>query len=139
MPSARARLKTSPLALLVLVALACCGEDAPGPDGAGGSGGAGGAGVGGAGGGALLCEPWAKRPCYTGPPETMDVGACSHGFFICNAAGTGWSFCEAEITPLAEDCATPADDDCDGTANEGCARTLAPRAYGTARFAASCP
>ncbi len=118
------------LALLCLAALACCGEGAPGPDGTsgagvGGAGGAG-AGVGGAGGGALLCEPWSKRPCYSGPSGTRDVGACVAGFNLCNAAGTDWSFCEGEVTPKAEDCASAADDDCDGTANEGCARTPAP-------------
>lgn len=128
MPCARGNPATSSLALFLIAALACCGEGAPGPDGTSGAGvgGAGGAGVGGAGGAGLLCEPWTKRPCYTGPPETEDIGACARGFSLCNAVGTDWSFCEGEITPSAEDCASAADDDCDGTANEGCARTPAP-------------
>jgi hypothetical protein len=129
MPRTTGKPPTSPIAVLLLAALGCSSAGGPGPGGAGGGGGGGGtagAGVGGAGGGALLCEPWTKRSCYTGPPATMDVGACAHGFSLCNPAGTDWGFCEGEITPKAEDCVTQADDDCDGTANEGCARTAAP-------------
>jgi hypothetical protein len=101
-----------------------CGAEGTGFSGEGGA--SAGAGVGGGGEDAgpvdagPICEPWSKRPCYSGPSGTEGVGACAGGFSLCNAAGTDWSFCEAEITPVPEDCATAADDDCDGVANEGC-------------------
>lgn len=104
----------------ILFLHAACADPAPVPAGSGGAAGANGAGVGGAGGVAMICEPWSKKPCYTGPAATKNVGDCQEGFSYCNAVGTDWSYCEAEITPAPEDCARPGDEDCDGMANEGC-------------------
>jgi len=120
-----ARLRGLEMAVLVaLAALAMgadeCGGDEPGPAGAGGGAGAA-DGAGGAGGAAEACEPWTKKPCYTGPSGTEGVGACVAGFAICNAAGLGHGPCEADVVPEPERCETPTDEDCDGVANEGCA------------------
>jgi len=112
----------------VVLGLPIACETAPDPSGNGGTGGAGGAetvGVGGAGGGGgggggPSCEPFEKRPCYTGPAETRGVGDCTEGFSICNALGTGFGFCEGQITPGPESCERPGDEDCDGVADEGC-------------------
>jgi len=96
----------------------------PGPTGSGGSSsvGVGGSGEGGAGGsgGGVMCEPFSKQPCYTGPKQTKNVGDCAAGFLVCNALGTGYGFCEGEITPQAESCDRPGDENCDGVKNEGC-------------------
>jgi hypothetical protein len=109
------------LSFLAAVFGAC--KASPPTGGAGGEGGATSAGVGGAGGeggSPMICEPYSKRPCYTGPADTRNVGTCLDGFSICNAIGTGFGFCEGEITPRDEVCAKPDDEDCDGVANEGC-------------------
>lgn len=109
------------LPALVLFHAACGDEPAP-PTGTGGAASvaAGVGGTGGGGGNAMVCEPWVKKPCYTGPTETRNVGDCADGFSFCNAVGTDWSYCEADVTPSPEDCARPGDEDCDGMANEGC-------------------
>ncbi|WP_438007291.1 hypothetical protein WME89_00305 [Sorangium sp. So ce321] len=74
----------------------------------GGTGGAGG--LGGAddatstsstGGGGGECQP-----CYEGPPETRDVGACKSG---CLQGGV----CDDDVLPRAERCATADDENCD--------------------------
>jgi len=109
------------LAVLALLSFAC-GETSP-PNGAGGAGGDTSAGVGGAGGGggaAMICEPFSKKPCYTGPSETKNVGECLEGFSLCNAVGTTYGFCEGEVTPEEERCDKSGDEDCDGVSNEGC-------------------
>jgi len=126
-----ARLRRLEMAVLVALAALAMGADECGgddPDSAGAGGGAGAAdgaggsgGAGGAGGAAEACEPWTKKPCYTGPSGTEGVGACVAGFAICNAAGLGHGPCEADVVPEPERCETPADEDCDGVANEGCA------------------
>ncbi|HTN89792.1 MAG TPA: hypothetical protein VL242_39225 [Sorangium sp.] len=74
--------------------------------GTGGVGGIGGAGevtsassTGGGGGGE--CDP-----CYEGPPETRDVGACKSG---CLRDGV----CDGDVFPEAERCATADDENCD--------------------------
>ncbi len=67
------------------------------------------------------CAPGETRACYTGPADTLDVGACVAGTAVCNDEGLGFGPCEGETLPEAESCATQIDDDCSGAANEGCA------------------
>ena len=67
-----------------------------------------------------VCTPGSTLSCYSGPPGTVEEGACQAGQQTCNAEGSAYGACVGEITPAAESCATPADDDCDGTTNEGC-------------------
>jgi hypothetical protein len=104
-----------------------CGFDTNGSDGtttaAGGSAGAGGeggtAGMGGmaGAGGGMGCTPGSKRPCYTGPVETANIGNCKPGAETCLADGTDYGACEGDVVPVLEDCSTTgigADEDCDG-------------------------
>ena len=65
--------------------------------------------------------------CYTGPPETLNVGICSSGEFMCiegvwgNTNGINQfqpGLCVGETTPSAEIC-NGADDDCDGVVDWG--------------------
>jgi hypothetical protein len=56
------------------------------------------------------------EPCYTGPAETRNVGACRPGKPACNSAGT--ITCVGEVLPTAEVC-NGKDDDCDGLVDEG--------------------
>ena len=65
------------------------------------------------------CFPGQEQSCYTGPPDTLGVGACAAGTRLCDADGTGWGPCEGDVTPVTETCATPVDDDCNGQVNEG--------------------
>lgn len=86
------------------------------------SGGAGGSGSGANGGvgGSEPCQPGASIACYTGPDGTQDVGICKAGLRVCNADGTGYGECQAEVVPKEEDCEAPGDEDCDGTPNDDC-------------------
>jgi len=73
-----------------------------------------------------VCVPGATKPCYTGPAETQDIGACKAGIATCEPGGTGWGSCVGDVTPAPETCDTAQDDDCDGQVNEegvGCACT----------------
>ena len=114
-------MKLIPLVLTTTFVFALFSCDEPPRDpGPSNEGGAGGSSTGGAGGMAVVCEPGAKHACYTGPAATRNVGSCTEGFAFCNVAGTSWSFCEGEITPSAENCATPYDENCNGVVNDGC-------------------
>ncbi|MDC0669375.1 hypothetical protein [Nannocystis radixulma] len=62
----------------------------------------------------LVCEPMAVEPCYSGDPNTEDVGPCRAGTRTCDALGAGFGACEGEVVPAADDCTTPEDEDCDG-------------------------
>lgn len=86
-----------------------------GQGGAGGTGGSGGAGGAGQGGAAAVCTPGQVILCYSGPPETLGVGACTYGQSTCNEAGSGYGPCEGEVVPQAEIPGDMIDDDCDGT------------------------
>jgi hypothetical protein len=67
------------------------------------------------------CAPGAEEICYSGPPATLYVGACTSGVKTCNPSGTGFGPCVGEVVPAAsESCATPVDDNCDGKVNENC-------------------
>lgn len=59
------------------------------------------------------CAPGDTQPCYSGPPDTADVGLCAAGQRTCSARGE-WGACEGEVLPAAETCASPGDEDCDG-------------------------
>lgn len=80
--------------------------------GHGGQGGQGGQGEGGA---AAVCAPGQVILCYSGPPETLGIGACTHGQSTCNEAGSGYGPCEGEVVPQPEIPGDMIDDDCDGT------------------------
>lgn len=65
---------------------------------------------------ASLCTPNAVVSCYSGIPETRDVGICHGGTRTCNAEGTGYlANCSGEVLPMEETCGNGLDDDCDGT------------------------
>jgi hypothetical protein len=79
--------------------------------GTGGSGGSGGTTSG------TECTPGTVEECYSGAPETKDVGICKAGQRACKADGL-WGVCVGEVTPIAETCDSPNDEDCDGQTNE---------------------
>ena len=65
------------------------------------------------------CLPGDTRPCYTGPLEKVDVGACVRGTATCGADGLGWGACEGEVLPLpTELCGNTIDDDCNGAVDD---------------------
>lgn len=74
-------------------------------------------------GGAASCVPDATtQACYTGPANTMGVGACKAGVQTC--IGTLGS-CDGQVLPAAqENCFNDVDDDCDGVVNNGCPTAL---------------
>jgi hypothetical protein len=68
----------------------------------------------------LACMPGAVSQCYSGPKETLDVGACKAGSAQCNDEGTELGPCTGEVGPALESCELPGDENCDGKVNEGC-------------------
>ncbi|WP_433930644.1 hypothetical protein AB3662_41840 [Sorangium cellulosum] len=68
----------------------------------------------GAAGGGTTCEPESEAECYSGPPETKDVGICQAGTRVCKQDGSGYEACSGEVTPAVETCASTEDEDCDG-------------------------
>ena len=75
------------------------------------------------------------KDCYSGPPDTQDVGICQGGIMQCVAGewgswvekavgfpglGEKWivNFCEGEILPEPTDYCNDVDDDCDGIIND---------------------
>ena len=67
--------------------------------------------------GMCLCRPGTRRDCYTGPPDTEDVGLCEGGFQICDRDGMGYGRCEGEVTPGAEVC-DGEDNSCNGLVDD---------------------
>lgn len=63
--------------------------------------------------GCLVCAPGHTYSCYTGPPDTLGIGACRAGTQICNPIGTGYESCVNDNTPRREDCRDALDNDCD--------------------------
>lgn len=66
-----------------------------------------------------LCTPGDLVQCYSGPPETRNVGTCIGGVRTCLSDGT-WSNCQGEILPQQEICGDNKDNNCDGQVDEGC-------------------
>ncbi len=59
------------------------------------------------------CQSGEKRPCYTGPAGTKDVGRCKGGEQTC--IDGFWGACEGELKPTDQEvCFNGEDDDCDG-------------------------
>ena len=65
--------------------------------------------------------------CYTGPPETLNVGICVGGGVTCNKGQWGnytdegyfvLGYCKDEITPLPDDECNGVDEDCDGKVDQ---------------------
>lgn len=63
------------------------------------------------------------KACYTGPPETVNVGICLPGVQTCSEGAWGHyndfgsfiqGYCKDEVLPLLEDSCNGEDDDCDG-------------------------
>ncbi|TNF35837.1 MAG: hypothetical protein EP329_05825, partial [Deltaproteobacteria bacterium] len=55
-------------------------------------------------------------PCFDGPPEAADVGACKVGEATCTDGVTGE--CVGQVLPVDEICVNGADEDCDGATDE---------------------
>jgi len=66
------------------------------------------------------CPGGEARDCYTGPEDTLDVGACERGSKTCESDGSGWGMCLGEVVPADEVCGNNIDDDCDGEVDETC-------------------
>jgi hypothetical protein len=62
------------------------------------------------------CVPGESRPCFAGPPDRRNVGACADGIAHCNEFGL-WSACGSGVFPSAETC-NGADDDCNGITDD---------------------
>ncbi len=62
-----------------------------------------------------VCMNGAQRPCYTGPIQTQQIGACRDGVQRCE--GGQWGACANERQPQPEKC-DGQDNDCDGTTDE---------------------
>lgn len=126
--------RSSLLLHLPVVLLAAFGASACIPD-YGVSSGEGGAGAGGGGGAGAgpTCEPMAELACYSGIAGTADLGICTAGVKVCDAAGAHYGACEGSGSPKVEDCSSPEDENCDG--HPGCAgeclwtRRFAKREY----------
>lgn len=91
-----------------------CGESFTTETGSGASTATGGGGTGGAPG---QCSDGLVEDCYTGDPETMDVGLCKHGTKKCQNGA--WGACVGQVLPATEACDTK-DNDCDGDIDEEC-------------------
>jgi hypothetical protein len=66
------------------------------------------------------CRCIANQSCYTGPPDTLDVGQCKAGNTLCGTNSSG-STCYQETTPLPEQAFCDLlDDDCNGDPTENC-------------------
>lgn len=70
------------------------------------------------------CVSGESRPCFLGPPDRRNVGACADGIAYCNEFGL-WAACGSGVFPSAETC-NGADDDCNGITDdlEGCSSAV---------------
>ena len=71
----------------------------------------------------LLIDEDLFKACYTGPPDTANVGTCMPGMQTCSEGAWGHynetggfiqGYCKDEVLPLLEDQCNGLDDDCDG-------------------------
>lgn len=69
----------------------------------------------------LACVPGSTVPCYSGSPETRNVGRCVAGVASCLSDGSGFGACVGEVLPSPEICGTPTDESCDGRVDDWCA------------------
>lgn len=77
---------------------------------------------------ACSCTAGQNQVCYSGPLDTLGIGACHEGQQACLPDGSGWGPCTGEQLPTTESCLNSVDDDCDGLYNEdgtGCVCTPA--------------
>jgi hypothetical protein len=67
------------------------------------------------------------KTCYTGPPDTLNVGICLPGMQTCSKGAWGHynasggfiqGYCKDEVLPFLEDQCNGQDDDCDGDADK---------------------
>jgi len=74
-----------------------------------------------------LVDEQLRQPCYTGPPDSLNIGICEAGEQLCfegrwGAPNPGGMFtpgiCGDEVVPTEEIC-NGADDDCDGIIDRG--------------------
>ena len=78
----------------------------------------------------FLIDEGLTKPCYSGPPETLNVGECLPGILTCYAGQWGSlvpinisgevfveDYCDGEVLPQEELC-NGKDDDCDGVVEE---------------------
>ncbi|MFO0553312.1 MAG: MopE-related protein [Polyangiaceae bacterium] len=65
--------------------------------------------------GGCQCDDGATQNCYTGPDNTVGIGACAEGSQDCTD-GT-WGACMGEVVPQGEVC-NLLDDDCNGQTDE---------------------
>ncbi|MCX7944061.1 MAG: MopE-related protein [Deltaproteobacteria bacterium] len=65
------------------------------------------------------CKHGSFESCYSGPPNTKNVGICREGKRYCIEGE--WGSCKGEVLPKsAELCGNNADDNCNGDIDEGC-------------------
>jgi hypothetical protein len=71
----------------------------------------------------LLIDEDLFKECYTGPPNTVNVGICLPGMQTCEKGAWGHydaagaftqGYCKGEVLPLLDDQCNGVDDDCDG-------------------------
>ncbi len=92
---------------------ACAPEERNFGDSSSGSGSSS-SGTGGDGGSGMGCKPDASESCYSGPPNTLEIGVCKSGSRVCLPSGIGFGECGGEVVPTVENCLTPEDEACNG-------------------------
>lgn len=66
-----------------------------------------------------LCEPGSVQPCFLGPPNMANVGACTMGTQTCQGGEFAkWGPCVGGIWPSPEIC-DDLDNDCNGCVDDG--------------------
>ena len=68
------------------------------------------------------CTAGQSQPCYSGPPDTRNVGVCIEGIQSCEGEMEflHWGPCRGEVIPSEEYCGDLLDNDCDGQIDELC-------------------
>lgn len=67
----------------------------------------------------IQCPSGTSNQCYSGDPNTIDVGECHPGTMMCLGDGT-WTSCQGEVAPVTEICGDNLDNDCNGLTDESC-------------------